>query len=106
MGVGAFIMSGIIGVPYAKIALCALVPALFYYITCGISVHMRALRKGFKPLPDELIPDKKELFKKDGIFFLPLLAIILLLMSGTSVMRSAFLGCAVLVVCYLLKNSI
>ena len=106
IGVGAFIMSGIIGVPYAKIALCALVPALFYYITCGISVHMRALRKGFKPLPDELIPDKKALFKKDGIFFLPLLAIILLLMSGTSVMRSAFLGCAVLVVCYLLKNSI
>lgn len=106
MGVGAFIMSGIIGVPYAKIALCALVPALFYYVTCGISVHMRALRNGFKPLPDEMIPNKKELFKKDGIFFLPLLAIIVLLMSGTSVMRSAFLGCVVLVVCFLLKNSI
>lgn len=106
MGVGAFIMSGIIGVPYAKIALCALIPALFYYVTCGISVHMRALRSGFKPLPDEMIPDKKQLFKKDGIFFLPLLAIIVLLMSGTSVMRSAFLGCLVLVVCFLLKNSI
>ena len=106
MGVGAFIMSGIIGVPYAKIALCALVPALFYYVTCIISVHMRALRNGFQPLPDELIPNKRELFKKDGIFFLPLLAIILLLMTGTSVMRSAFLGCAVLVLCFLLKNSI
>ncbi|MEI3141009.1 MAG: TRAP transporter fused permease subunit [Lawsonibacter sp.] len=106
MGVGAFIMSGIIGVPYAKIALCALIPALFYYVTCGVSVHLRALRNGFKPLPDELIPNKKELFKKDGIFFLPLLAIIILLMSGTSVMRSAFLGCIVLVLCYLLKNSV
>ena len=43
---------------------------------------------------------------KRQIFFLPLLAIIVLLMSGTSVMRSAFLGCLVLVVCFLLKNSI
>lgn len=105
MGVGAFIMSGIIGVPYAKIALCALVPALMYYSTTSVSVHLRALRKGFKPLPDELIPDKKKLIREDGLFFLPLLSIIILLISGISVMRSAFLGCVILVVCYLLKHS-
>ena len=106
MGVGAFIMAGIIGVPYAKIALCALPAALMYYVTTGISVHMRALRCGFKPLPDEMIPDKKKLMKEDGLFFLPLLAIIILLISGTSVMRSAFLGCVILVICYIVKNSV
>lgn len=106
MGVGAFIMSGIIGVPYAKIALCALVPAVMYYLTASISVHLRALRSGFRPLPDEMIPDKKELFRRDGIFFLPLLTIIVLLISGTSVMRSAFIGCVVLVICFAAKNSI
>lgn len=106
MGVGAFIMAGIIGVPYAKIALCALPAALMYYVTTGISVHMRALRCGFKPLPDEMIPDKKKLMKEDGIFFLPLLAIIVLLISGTSVMRSAFLGCVILVICYAVKHSL
>lgn len=106
MGVGAFIMAGIIGVPYAKIALCALPAALMYYVTTGISVHMRALRCGFEPLPDEMIPDKKKLMKEDGLFFLPLLAIIILLISGTSVMRSAFLGCVILVICYIVKNSV
>ena len=106
MGVGAFIMSGIIGVPYAKIALCAFVPALMYYVTAGISVHMRALNRGFEPLPEDMIPKKSEVLKQDGIFLLPLLAIIILLISGMSVMRSAFLGCAILVVCYLLKNSV
>lgn len=106
MGVGAFIMAGMIGVPYATIALCALPAALMYYVTTGISVHMRALRHGFKPLPDELIPDKKKLMREDGIFFLPLLSIIVLLISGTSVMRSAFLGCVILVLCYAVKNSV
>ncbi|HWP50155.1 MAG TPA: TRAP transporter permease [Clostridia bacterium] len=106
MGVGAFIMSGIIGVPYAKIALCAMVPALLYYLTTSMSVHLRALHNGFEPLPDEMIPDKKKLIREDGIFFLPLLAIIVLLMIGTSVMRSAFLGCVVLVGCYLIKHSL
>lgn len=105
MGVGAFIMAGIIGVPYAKIALCALPAALMYYVTTGISVHLRALRCGFQPLPDEMIPDKKKLMKEEGIFFLPLLAIIVLLISGTSVMRSAFFGCVILVACFAVKNS-
>lgn len=105
MGVGAFIMAGIIGVPYGTIALSALPAALMYYVTTGISVHMRALRCGFQPLPDEMIPDKGKLMRKDGIFFLPLLVIIILLISGFSVMRSAFLGCATLVFCYAVKNS-
>ena len=46
MGVAAFIMSGITGIPYGQIAFAALFPALLYYFSISASVHLQAVKIG------------------------------------------------------------
>ena len=106
MGVGAFVMSGITGIPYSKIALAALVPALFYYFTCGASVHLFSIKNGFKPMDESMIPNLKKVLKEGAHFLLPLFAIVYYMTTGTSVMRSGFNGIITLIMVVLIRNSI
>lgn len=106
MGVAAFVMAGITGIPYASIAFAALVPALLYYITIAFSVHLRALKRGFTPLPDEKIPPIKKVLYEGGHFATPLIVIVYLMVTGMSVMRSAFFGCVSLLVVVAIRETI
>lgn len=106
MGVGAFVMSGITGIPYSKIALAALVPALFYYFTCGASVHLFSIKNGFKPMDESMIPSLKKVLKEGVHFLLPLFTIVYYMTTGTSVMRSGFNGIIALIMVVLIRNSI
>ena len=56
MGAGAFIMAEILGIPYAKVAVAAAIPALLYYEGCYWGVHFWAQKLHLKPLPPEHIP--------------------------------------------------
>jgi TRAP transporter 4TM/12TM fusion protein len=51
MGIAAFVMADIVGVPYAKIALAATIPALAYFGSLYLLVHLNALRSGIGSLP-------------------------------------------------------
>ena len=51
MGIAAFVMADIIGVPYAKIALAATIPALAYFGALYLLVHLNAMRSGIGSLP-------------------------------------------------------
>ncbi|MCQ4328116.1 TRAP transporter permease [Stutzerimonas stutzeri] len=53
MGVGAFIMAEITGIPYANIMLAALVPAFLYLFALSAAVALEASRLGIKPLEDQ-----------------------------------------------------
>lgn len=106
MGVGAFVMSGITGIPYSKIALAALIPALFYYFTCGASVHLFSVRNGFKPIDASLIPNLKGVLKEGAHFLVPLFTIVFYMTTGTSVMRSGFNGIIALILVVAIRNSI
>jgi len=53
MGVGAFIMSEITGIPYVKIMLVALVPAFLFIFSLSIAVSLEAGRIGIQPLRNE-----------------------------------------------------
>lgn len=106
MGVAAFVMSGITGIPYTTIALSALVPALLYYVTISFSVHLRALKNHFQPLPDAQIPNLKEVMIDGAHFMTPLIVIVYLMVTGMSVMRSAFFGCVSLLVVVAIRETI
>ena len=45
MGVAAFMMAGIIGIPYAHIALAAALPAVLYYVFLGVSIELQAIKR-------------------------------------------------------------
>ncbi len=106
MGVAAFVMAGITGIPYGTIALSALVPALLYYVTIGFSVHLRALKRGFQPLPADKIPALKGVLLDGGHFATPLICIVVLMTTGMSVMRAAFFGCLSLLVVVSIRETI
>lgn len=105
MGAGAFIMAGITGIPYGQIALAALIPALLYYLTCGISVHLYSIRSGFKPIEESLIPDLKEVFK-EAYFLIPLVALVVFMVRGMSVMRAGFNAIVTLILIVAISNTI
>ena len=53
MGVGAFIMSEITGIPYSKIMLAALVPAFLFIISLMIAVALQAEKHGIESQDDD-----------------------------------------------------
>lgn len=55
MGVGAFIMSDITGIPYVDIMAAAIVPAFLYIFSISMTVALESGRLGLKPL-DEAAP--------------------------------------------------
>lgn len=50
MGVGAFIMSEITGIPYANIMLAALIPAFLFILSLSCAVAFEAGRTGLEPI--------------------------------------------------------
>ena len=72
MGTAAFIMPEFLGVPYATVALAALVPGILYYLGDFMQIDLRAAKIGLKPLPPEEIPTLKQVFRKGWFFLVPI----------------------------------
>ena len=106
MGVGAFILSGITGIPYAKVALAAVIPAVLYYIVAGCSAHLYAKHHNFQKMDQKDIPSFTKTIKSGWFFFLPLLIIVLSMIRGLSAQRSGFYGIVTIVICYLVQGTL
>ncbi|GLB58950.1 C4-dicarboxylate ABC transporter permease [Cytobacillus sp. NCCP-133] len=90
MGAAAFLMVEFIGggITYWDIAKAAAIPALLYFAGVWIMTDFEAKRVGLRGLNDDEMPNRKEVLKKIYLL-LPILAVIVLLMSGMSVIRAA-----------------
>ena len=93
MGAAAFLMVEFIGrgVTYWDIAKAAAIPALLYFTGIWIMTHFEAKRMGLRGLRDDQMPDRKEVFKKIYLL-LPIVAIVVLMLTGTPVMHAALYG--------------
>lgn len=65
MGAAAFIMAQLTGIPYATIAIAAILPAFLYYLSLYWVVHIEALKEGLSGLPADQIPSAREALR-DG----------------------------------------
>jgi TRAP transporter 4TM/12TM fusion protein len=72
MGTAAFIMPEFLGVPYATVALAALVPGILYYLGDFMQIDLRAAKIGLSPLPPEQIPTLKQVLRKGWYFLVPI----------------------------------
>ena len=82
MGAAAFLMAEYTGIPYPRIALLAVLPALLYFTGIYIAVHLEAVKMGLKGIPREELPKMRELIKK--IYLLaPLVVLVILVSNGT-----------------------
>jgi len=88
MGAAAFLMAEYTGIPYAKIALLAILPAVLYFTGIYISVHLEAKKLGLKGIPKDELPKFKNLIKKVYLL-LPLVILVFLVSSGTRTMQSS-----------------
>ncbi|RSD29496.1 TRAP transporter permease [Mesobacillus subterraneus] len=90
MGAAAFLMVEFIGggITYWDIAKAATIPALLYFTGIWIMTHFEAKRVGLRGLKDEEMPNRKEVLKKIYLL-LPILIVIILMVSGMSIMRAA-----------------
>jgi len=92
MGAGAFIMAQWTGLPYIYIVGIALIPALMYFISVGFFVYIEARKEGIGYVdPKELAPIK-EVLKKGGHFFIPLILLITVLIIGYTPIYAGFVG--------------
>lgn len=92
MGVGAFIMAEMLGVPYKTIALAALIPAVAYFMSVFLLVTFMADKKS---MIDGL--QKTEAIQTEKIIprlylLLPALVLVYFMISGASLMRSGMMG--------------
>jgi len=68
MGAGAFLMAEILGVPYVKVLVAAILPAAMYYLAVYFMVDFEAAKTGLVGLPKEQLPSKKETLKRIYMF--------------------------------------
>lgn len=82
MGATAFIMAETLGMPYAQIALAAIIPGVLYYMGVITVVHLRAKKQGLKGLSRKELPNMKDVMKERGHLLIPLAILIYMLFGG------------------------
>ncbi|MCG8564936.1 MAG: TRAP transporter fused permease subunit [Desulfobacterales bacterium] len=90
MGAGGFIMAELTGVPYSRIMLVAIFPALMYFLSVFCMVHYEAKK-------DNIVGEKSEhsaseIFRKQWFYTLPLIVITIFMLYGFSPGYSAIIG--------------
>ena len=98
MGAAAFLMTEYTGMPYAQIAIAAILPAVLYFTGIFMMIHFEAKKLGLKGLPKESIPNFFKLIISKGYLLLPVVALVVA-MNHYSPAKSAILAifCAIAV---------
>ncbi len=76
MGAAAFLMTEYTGLPYSKIAISAILPAVLYFTGIFLMIHFEAKKLGLKGLPKESIPNFFKLVFTKGYLLLPVVALV------------------------------
>jgi len=92
LGATAFILAAYSNVPYVKVALASLIPALLYYGGLLWFIHLEAHKTGLSGIPRGEKPDFLKVLLKGGHLMSPLLVLIGCLVYGFSPVRAAFFG--------------
>ncbi len=98
MGAVAFIMAETIDVPYLEICKAAAIPAILYFITAFLMVHLEAGRAGLLGIPKEECPDPWAAMRLRWYLILPLAVLVYLLFAGFTPLFSGMVGLALTVV--------
>ena len=91
MGAGAFVMAALLGVPFNTIMVASVLPALLYYGTVLLMVHLTALRDGLKGLPADELPSIRSVLKKLYMMS-PIVLLVYMLLAGYTPMYGAIAG--------------
>ncbi len=88
MGAAAFLMAEYMDLPYAQVAVKAILPAVLYFSGIFIAVHLEAKRLGLKGIPRTELP-KWGYLLRNIYLILPLVLLVWLVSSGAKTMASS-----------------
>jgi len=102
MGAAAFVMAEILGISYVDVMVAAVIPALLFYLSVFVTVHIVSVRRNLRLVPEDELPSWSEILKLRRV--LPIVAALLGLgigiFMGRSVATSAFYGIGGLLVAF------
>ncbi len=107
MGAAAFVMAEILGVSYVTIIAAAAVPALLFYLSVFVTVHIVSVRKNLELVPEDELPAWATILAPRRV--LPILAALgglaIGVFLGRSVATSAFYGIVGLLVAFVATSA-
>ncbi|MGD9251180.1 MAG: TRAP transporter fused permease subunit, partial [Desulfobacterales bacterium] len=92
MGAGGFIMAELTGMPYSRIMLVAIFPALMYVFSVFVMVHYEA--KMYNIVGEKSEHSAMAILKEQWLYIAPLVVITILMLYGFSPGYSAIIGLA------------
>ncbi|KAA2311562.1 TRAP transporter fused permease subunit [Pseudooceanicola sediminis] len=104
MGVAAFIMAELLGIPYTQVALAGLIPAIAFYLALVLVVDLSARRDGVRALTMAELAEIPAILPRLHLI-LPPLVLIALLISGYSAAYSAVVASLACLVAPFLRRS-
>jgi TRAP transporter 4TM/12TM fusion protein len=99
MGAAAFIMAETLGIPYNQLIIVAIIPAALHYLAILWMVHLEARRLKLAGMPPEDIPTLGWVLKRSWHLFIPLVAMVTMLLLQYTPFLAAFWGITLTVVC-------
>jgi TRAP transporter 4TM/12TM fusion protein len=90
MGAGAFLFAEYTRVPYLEIVKVSIIPALLYFGTVYLFVHIIAIKQGMKGMAASELPSMRQVMREGWHFLLPLAVLVYLLVMNMSPMRVGF----------------
>ncbi len=91
MGAAAFLIAEFLQITYLQVIKMAIIPAILYYLSVVLMIEADARRLGTRAVDVDL-PPVGELTRRFGYHFLPLVAIVVLLVTGMTPFRAVFLS--------------
>jgi TRAP transporter 4TM/12TM fusion protein len=98
MGAVAFIMAETLNIAYVEVVKAAVIPAVLYFTTAFLTVHLEAGRRGLHGLAKEDCPDPWKAVRERWFLLLPLIGLVVLLFSGYTPLFSGTVGLGLTVV--------
>ena len=104
MGAAAFIMAEMTGVPYSKLIIYAMIPAVLYYVSVFLMVDLRAAKLGLKGMEKKELPKVKEVLNRGGFLLLAPISIFYMLLAGYSPIKASFTAVMIVIITSFFKK--
>jgi TRAP transporter 4TM/12TM fusion protein len=106
MGAGAFLIAEYTNTPYLDVVKVSILPAIMYFATVYLFVHIIALKQGMQGLPRSELPQMRDVLREGWHFLLPLAVLVWLLAMHMSPMRVGFYAVVTMVAVAALRYTI
>lgn len=90
LGAAAFVVSDMTGIPYLKLCVATILPAIIYYYCVFLTIHLRAYKLDAKPLQDLATLSVGKTLLDYGHLFIPIITLVMMMVHGYTATMAAF----------------